>query len=68
MVKSYNKKVKHRSLAVGDMVLWKVILAIKVSSHSKLVAKWEGPYIISHIAKPNNYYLKTAKGSKLMRP
>lgn len=39
MAKSYNKKVKHKSLNVCELVLQKVILATKVSKHGKLAAK-----------------------------
>jgi len=62
MVKSYNKKVRYRSLNVGDLVLTKVILATRISKHGKLAAKWEGPYIITKVCRPRTYYLKTAEG------
>lgn len=51
MVKGYNKKVKQRTLNVGDLVLKKVILATKVKEHGKLAAKWESPYIITKVCK-----------------
>ena len=67
MVKSYNKKVKPRSLQVGDLVLRKVILATKVSKHGKLAAKWEGPYVVTRVSRPGTYYLRTSDGMELMR-
>ena len=39
IVKSYSKRVKHRSLSMGDLVLRKVILAIRISKHGKLATK-----------------------------
>ena len=68
MVKSYNKNVKTRSLKVGDLVLRKVILATKVSKHGKLEAKWKGPYVITRVSRPGNYYLKTSDVMELIRP
>ena len=68
MVRSYNKRVKHKTLNVGDLVLRKVVLATKISRHKKLVAKWEGPYVIAKVSKPGTYYLRTTEGMELMRP
>ncbi|KAM7475097.1 hypothetical protein LguiB_022340 [Lonicera macranthoides] len=67
MVKSYNKRVRHRSLTVGDLVLRKVILATKISQHGKLAAKWEGPYVVTKVSRPGTYYLRTMDGIELMR-
>ena len=50
------------------MVLRKVILATKVSRHGKLAAKWEGPYMVTRVSRPETYYLRTPDGMELMRP
>lgn len=68
MVKSYNKRVKPRSLSVGHLVLRKVVLATKISAHGKLAAKWEGPYVVTRVSRPGTYYLRTMEGMELMRP
>ena len=67
-VRSYNKRVNHRTLNVGDLVLRKVILDTKISKHGKLAAKWEGPYVITKVSRSGTYYLRTVEGIELMRP
>ena len=43
----YNKKVKHRSFQVGDLVLKAVNQSTKEPSHGKLGLNWEGPYRVT---------------------
>ena len=68
IVKSYNKRVRSRTLQPGDLVLRKVNLMTKIARHGKLGAKWEGPYIVSRVARPGTYYIKNSEGEELSRP
>lgn len=54
----YNKKVKIRPLAPGDLVLRKVVVTAKNPSWGKLGPNWEGPYKITPVAGVGAYYLK----------
>ena len=47
MSKHYNSNVKHRDFQVGDLVLRRVMGAIKDPSQGKLGPNWEGPYRIT---------------------
>ena len=60
-----NKKIRHRSLQLGDLALKKVNAMTKNPLHGKLRAKWEGPYIISMVARPRTYYIKNSDGEEL---
>ena len=44
MAKYYNSKVRHRDFQVGDLILRKVMGAIRDPSQGKLEPNWEGPY------------------------
>ena len=44
MAKHYNSRVRHRDFRVKDLVLRKVMGAIKDTSQGKLGPNWEGPY------------------------
>ena len=44
MAKHYNSNVKHREFQVGDLVLRKVMGAVRDISQGKLRPNWEGPY------------------------
>ena len=44
MAKHYNSRVRHRDFRVKDLVLRKVMGAIKDTSQWKLGPNWEGPY------------------------
>ena len=61
----YNQKVKPRSYMSGDLVLKNLLLARKNPVHGKLGPNWEGPYIISQVARPGNYELQTEEGKTL---
>ena len=67
MVKRNNKRIKHSSLSVGDLVLRKDKLATKISKHGKLAAKWEGPYMITKVSRHGTYNLRTSECMELMR-
>nr|XP_023886789.1 uncharacterized protein LOC111998898 [Quercus suber] len=54
----YDVNVKLRPLALGDLVLRKVVRAAKNPSWGKLGPNWEGPYWITSIAGIGAYYLE----------
>ena len=54
----YDKGVKMRPLAPGDLVLRKVVEMTKNPSWGKLGLNWEGPYMITSIARIEAYYLE----------
>ena len=61
----YNQKVKPRSYIPGDLVLKKLLPARKNPTHGKLGLKWEGPYIITRVVRPDNYELQIEEGKIL---
>ncbi|XP_030930555.1 uncharacterized protein LOC115956266 [Quercus lobata] len=54
----YDTNVKLRSLAVGDLVLKKVLGTTKNPTWGKLGPNWEGPYRITSVAGIGAYYLE----------
>ena len=44
MVKHCNSQVRHRDFQVGDLVLRKVMGAVRDPTQGKLGPNWEGPY------------------------
>ena len=50
--------VKLRLLALGDLVLRKVLGNTKNSAWGKLGPNWEGPYRITSVAEIGAYYLE----------
>ena len=54
----FDANVKLRPLAPGDLVLRKVIGAIKNPSWGKLGPNWERPYRITSVARIGAYYLE----------
>ena len=50
--------MKLRPLAVGDLVLRKVVGAAKNPTWGKLGPNWEGPYRITSVARIGAYYLE----------
>jgi hypothetical protein len=65
VAKWYDKKVKAKEFADGDLV-WKLILLIGTKSSN--IGKWspncEGPYRISRYAPGNAHILETLEGVK----
>jgi len=68
VAKWYDKKVKAKEFADGDLV-WKLILPIgtKCSNFGKWSPNWEGPYQINRSATGNLYILETLKGVEFPR-
>jgi hypothetical protein len=60
VAKYYNKKVKVKQFAEGDLV-WKALLPIgtKYSTFDKLSPNWEGPFRVVRCTPGNAYILKT---------
>ena len=68
MASYYNKRVEFKRFNVGDLILWKVTLAIKDPTQGKLRPTWEGPYKITHYSRQGSYHLESLDGNKLHRP
>ena len=64
----YDVNVKLRPLALGDLVLRKVVGAVKNPSWGKLGPNWEGPYRITSVAGIGTYYLEDLDEKAVPRP
>lgn len=63
--RNFDKKVVHRMLQEGDLVLkWDADKA-KAGRHSKFDAMWSGPYIITSCKEANAFYLSRLDGEVL---
>ena len=56
--RGYDANVKLRLLALGDLVLRRVMGATKDPSWGKLGLNWEGPFRITSVAGIGAYYLE----------
>ena len=65
MSKHYNARVRHRDFQIGDLVLRKVMGAVKDPTQGKLRPNWEGPYRITSWQRKGTYHLETMDGRKL---
>ena len=68
MARKYDAMVKPRRFNIGDLVLKKVSLATKNSTHGKLGPNWEGPYRIINCKRQGSYYLEALDGRKFKHP
>jgi hypothetical protein len=50
----HDKAVRHRSFAVGDLVLHRVLT---LEGRHKLSPPWEGPFIVTEVTQPGSYRL-----------
>ena len=64
----YDTNVKLRPLAVGDLVLRKVLGTTKNPTWGKLGPNWEGPYRITSVAGIGAYYLKDLDEKVVLHP
>ena len=64
----YDANVKLRPLAMGDLVLRKVMGATKNPAWGKLRPNWEGPYRITSVAGIGAYYLEDLEEKAVPRP
>ena len=55
----YNRNVKGRSFAVGDLVLRR---KQKTKGMHKLSSPWEGPYVVKEVTRPGSYHLCDLEG------
>ena len=60
--------MKLRPLALGDLVLRKVVGAAKDPSWGKLEPNWEGPFQITSVAGIGAYYLEDLDEKVVPRP
>jgi hypothetical protein len=65
VAKYYNKKVKVKQFAEGDLV-WKALLSIntKYNTFGKWPSNWEGPFRVVRCTPGNAYILKTFLGEE----
>ena len=59
MAKHYNSRVRHKDFKVGDLVLRKVMGAIRDPTQGKLGPNWEGLYRITSWQRKGTYHLET---------
>ena len=64
----YDANVKLSPLALGDLVLRKVVGAAKDPSWGKLGPNWEGPFQITSVAGIGAYYLEDLDEKAVPRP
>ena len=64
----YDTNVKLRPLAVGDLVLRKVLGTTKNPAWGKLGPNWEGPYRITSVAGIGAYYLEDLDEKVVLHP
>ena len=64
----YDSNVKLRLLAVGDLVLRKVLGTTKNLAWGKLGPNWEGPYRITSVAGIGAYYLEDLDEKAVLHP
>jgi hypothetical protein len=68
VARANNKKVKEKSIQVGDLV-WKTILPIGSRSNKfeKWSPNWEGAYRIKEVILGNSYMVQSVQGTSLPR-
>ena len=64
----YDTNVKLRPLAVGDLVLRKVLGTTKNPAWGKLGLNWEGPYQITLVVGIGAYYLEDLDEKTILHP
>ncbi|KAJ0847760.1 hypothetical protein HanPSC8_Chr13g0548981 [Helianthus annuus] len=60
-----NRRVRHRPLIEGDLVLRRTTAVGKVNVHGKFTANRESPYQICEQVAPGSYKLMTVEGEPL---
>ena len=55
----YNRNVKGRSFAIGDLVLRR---KQKTEGMHKLSSPWERPYVVKEVTRPGSYRLSDLEG------
>jgi hypothetical protein len=62
MRRYHDKAVRHRSFAVGDLVLHRVLAG---EGRHKLSPPWEGPFIVAEVTRPGSYRLTQMDGTEV---
>ena len=65
---SYDMNVKLKPLALGDLVLRKVLGNTKKPAWGKLGPNWEGSYHITSVARISVYYLEDLDEKTVLHP
>ena len=68
LMQGYGANVKLIALALGDLVLRKVLGTAKNLAWGKLGPNWEGPYHITSVAGIGAYYLEDLDENIVLRP
>ena len=68
LTQGYDMNVKLRPLALGDLVLRKVLGNTKNPAWGKLRPNWEGPYRITSVAGIGAYYLEDLDERTVLHP
>jgi hypothetical protein len=58
----HDKAMRHRSFAVGDLVLRRILTG---EGRHKLSPLWEGPFIVSEVTRSGSYRLTQMNGTKV---
>ena len=58
----HERRIRERTLQVGDLVLRRVM---SMKDKHKLSPPWEGPYSIAEVIRPGTYKLKDSDGNIL---
>jgi transposase InsO family protein len=58
----HDKAIRHRSFAVGDLVLRRILAG---EGRHKLSPLWEGPFIVAEVTRPGSYRLTQMDGTEI---
>lgn len=68
MSRDHNKRVNHRPLQLGDLVLRKMESIGRAKENGKLTPNWEGPYKICEVLRDDTFKLEDRNGQRLTHP
>ena len=68
MARGYNRKVKERIFAIGELVLKKTLPGDRNPNEGKLTPNWHGPFKVLSVAGRSTYRLEDIEGKELPRP
>jgi hypothetical protein len=58
----HDKTIRHRSFAVGDLVLRRILMG---EGRHKLSPLWEGPFMVAEVTRPGSYRLTQMDGTEI---
>jgi hypothetical protein len=58
----HDKAIRHRSFAVGDLVLRRILAGER---RHKLSPVWEGPFIVAEVTRPRSFRLTQMDGTEI---